>query len=147
MTTAELLSQVTADLRRHGVKETERQGLPAEAVSSHTDSSGPRASMTALERRTIRLKGNADASSGQPDQIERAARLDRTDSVSVKLDKLEALFASSGRAVADETAMTTALLGIATDGRYEALGPQGARLSCRRSGSSSWSGSPLSAPC
>ena len=28
----ELLKLVTADLRRHGVKETERQGLPTEAV-------------------------------------------------------------------------------------------------------------------
>ena len=83
------------------------------------------------------------------DQIERAAGLGRDDPTGVKLDKLEALFALSGRPTDEATALTAALLGIATDGRYRAsaLGPQGRKTKLQGSGSSSWSASPAEARC
>ena len=60
------------------------------------------------------------------DQLERGARLRPADAASVKLDKLEALFALGGGAVADATTLTAALLGIAIEPRYgtPAVGPQ-----------------------
>ena len=66
-------------------------------------------------------------------------------------DKLEALFALSGRPTAEATALTAALLGIADRWPLRAgLGTRrrrGARPSCRRSGSSSWSAWPAGGPC
>lgn len=67
------------------------------------------------------------------DQLERGARLRRGDTASVKLDKLEALFALGGGVVAEATMLTAGLLGIATEPRYEvpALGPQGRKAKLR----------------
>jgi hypothetical protein len=54
-------------------------------------------------------------------QLERAARFDRTDTSETKLDKLEALLSRAGRATLSDAGLFAALLSISTPGRYPAL--------------------------